>query len=93
MVHYRDNWYVDAWCHLRKEIRSFAVDAITECEQLIEDAKELDAEQTITQLITKNAKFVFCEFCPSTGPFTEPGSVCPSSPHTLPFGVVSEFGE
>jgi predicted DNA-binding transcriptional regulator YafY len=45
LVHYRDNWYVDAWCHLRKEVRSFAVDAITECEQLDVDAKELDADQ------------------------------------------------
>jgi predicted DNA-binding transcriptional regulator YafY len=50
MVHYRDNWYVDAWCHLRKEVRSFAVDAITECNQLIEDAKELDADQLRTSM-------------------------------------------
>jgi predicted DNA-binding transcriptional regulator YafY len=28
LVYYRDNWYLDAWCHLRQEIRSFAVDAI-----------------------------------------------------------------
>ena len=45
LVHYRDNWYVDAWCHLRKEVRSFSVDAITDSEQLADDAKELDAEQ------------------------------------------------
>ncbi len=45
LVHYRDNWYVDAWCHLRKEVRSFAVDAITDCEQLEFDAKELDTEE------------------------------------------------
>ena len=45
LVHYRDNWYVDAWCHLRKEVRSFAVDAITECELLDADAKELDPDQ------------------------------------------------
>lgn len=45
LVHYRDNWYVDAWCHLRKEVRSFAVDAITECELLDVDAKELDPDQ------------------------------------------------
>jgi predicted DNA-binding transcriptional regulator YafY len=50
MVHYRDNWYVDAWCHLRKEVRSFSVDAITDCEQLIEDAKELDADQLRTSM-------------------------------------------
>jgi predicted DNA-binding transcriptional regulator YafY len=28
LTHYRDNWYLDAWCHLRDELRSFAVDAI-----------------------------------------------------------------
>jgi predicted DNA-binding transcriptional regulator YafY len=28
LVHYRENWYVDAWCHLREDVRSFAVDAI-----------------------------------------------------------------
>src|SRR5438067_12032520 len=28
LVHYRDNWYLDAWCHLRNDLRSFAVDAI-----------------------------------------------------------------
>lgn len=28
IVHYRDNWYVDAWCHLRKELRSFSIDRI-----------------------------------------------------------------
>ncbi len=50
MVHYRDNWYVDAWCHLRKEVRSFAVDAIVECVQLTEDAKELDADLLRTSM-------------------------------------------
>jgi len=30
LTHYRDNWYLDAWCHLRDELRSFAVDAIFE---------------------------------------------------------------
>ena len=28
LIHYRDNWYLDAWCHLRNALRSFAVDAI-----------------------------------------------------------------
>lgn len=26
--YYRENWYLDAWCHLRKELRSFGLDAI-----------------------------------------------------------------
>ena len=28
LVHYRDNWYLDAWCHLREDLRSFSLDAI-----------------------------------------------------------------
>ena len=28
LVFYRDNWYLDAWCHLRRGLRSFSVDAI-----------------------------------------------------------------
>ena len=28
LVRYRDNWYLDAWCHLRGALRSFALDAI-----------------------------------------------------------------
>lgn len=28
LVHYRENWYVDAYCHMREGLRSFAVDAI-----------------------------------------------------------------
>ena len=43
LVHYRDNWYVDAWCHLRKGFRSFGVDAIEEVEILNEPALEVDA--------------------------------------------------
>lgn len=29
LVHYRDNWYLDAWCHLRDGLRSFALDAMS----------------------------------------------------------------
>ena len=28
LVYYRDNWYLDAWCHLRNGLRSFALDRI-----------------------------------------------------------------
>ena len=28
LVHYRGNWYLDAWCHLRDDLRAFSVDAI-----------------------------------------------------------------
>ena len=28
LVHYRDNWYLDAWCHKRQALRTFGLDAI-----------------------------------------------------------------
>lgn len=43
LVHYRDNWYVDAWCHLRDDLRSFSVDAIAGIEVLETKAKEVAA--------------------------------------------------
>ena len=30
LVHYRNNWYLDGWCHLRDDLRSFSLDAIRE---------------------------------------------------------------
>lgn len=42
LVHYRDNWYVDAWCHLRGGLRSFSVDAITSAKLLEKPSKNID---------------------------------------------------
>ncbi len=39
LVHYRDNWYVDAFCHKRQALRTFAVDAIEQATVLDKDAK------------------------------------------------------
>jgi predicted DNA-binding transcriptional regulator YafY len=39
LVHYRENWYLDAWCHLREDIRSFAVDAIEKAAAVDKRAK------------------------------------------------------
>jgi predicted DNA-binding transcriptional regulator YafY len=41
LVCYRGNWYLDAWCHLRKDIRSFAIDGIRNAEVLDQRAKEV----------------------------------------------------
>ena len=41
LVHYRDNWFLDAWCHLRDDVRNFSVDAIAKLEVLDESAKEV----------------------------------------------------
>jgi predicted DNA-binding transcriptional regulator YafY len=45
LVHYRGNWYLDAWCHLRNGLRNFSLDAIREARLLDTTAKEVpDAE-------------------------------------------------
>ena len=45
LVHYRDNWYLDAWCHLRNDLRSFAVDAIGDVALRDARAKEVAAAE------------------------------------------------
>ena len=42
LVHYRDNWYLEAWCHLRQGVRSFSIDAIEAAEMLETPAKDID---------------------------------------------------
>ena len=44
LAHYRDNWYLDSWCHLRKGLRSFAVDAIQTAE-IVEQPKAKDVTE------------------------------------------------
>ena len=41
LVYYRGNWYLDAWCHLRHDIRSFALDGIRKAELLQEPTKNV----------------------------------------------------
>jgi predicted DNA-binding transcriptional regulator YafY len=45
LTHYRDNWYLDAWCHLREGLRTFSLDAIREVGQLDELAQEVDEDE------------------------------------------------
>lgn len=45
LVHYRDNWYVDAWCHATEALRTFAVDAIRAAELRDARAKEIPAAE------------------------------------------------
>ena len=42
LVLYRDNWYVDAWCHLRDDLRKFALDAIADAALLEDKVKAVD---------------------------------------------------
>ena len=39
LVFYRGNWYLDAWCHLRDGIRSFALDGLRAASPLAQKAR------------------------------------------------------
>lgn len=45
LVHYRENWFLDAWCHSRNALRSFALDAIQSVKVLDERAIDVSAEE------------------------------------------------
>lgn len=48
LVHYRENWILDAWCHMREGLRSFALEAIEHVRVLDEDAIEV-SQQELTE--------------------------------------------
>ena len=50
LVLYRDNWYLDAWCHLRDGLRKFSVDAIASPVMLDEKAKSVDMKAVEREL-------------------------------------------
>lgn len=41
LIFYRDNWYLDAYCHLRKGLRSFALDGVRKAELLNKKTEEV----------------------------------------------------
>ncbi|MBF0140573.1 MAG: YafY family transcriptional regulator [Magnetococcales bacterium] len=45
LVFYRDNWYLDGWCHLRDEIRSFGLDAIQKASITSKPAREVSDQE------------------------------------------------
>jgi proteasome accessory factor C len=42
LTHYRDNWYLDAWCHKSNGLRTFAVDCVRSAEVLEKPADDID---------------------------------------------------
>jgi predicted DNA-binding transcriptional regulator YafY len=41
LVHYRNTWYLDAWCHSKERLLRFALDAIESAEALQARSKEV----------------------------------------------------
>jgi predicted DNA-binding transcriptional regulator YafY len=71
LVHYRDNWYLDAWCHLRNALRSFALDAMREVSTLPGKAKEVPEAELDAALASgygifsgKNVQWATLRFTP-----------------------------
>jgi predicted DNA-binding transcriptional regulator YafY len=45
LIFYKDNWYLDAYCHLREDLRSFAVDGIKKAAITNTKAVEISEKQ------------------------------------------------
>lgn len=45
LVHYRENWFLDAWCHSRNALRSFSLDAIQSVSVLDESSIEISSKE------------------------------------------------
>jgi len=41
LAHYRDNWYLDAWDHTKRALRSFSIDRLRHVQALGKPAKEI----------------------------------------------------
>lgn len=45
LTYYRDNWYLDAWCHQRNNLRTFSLSRIKQINSLEESAKHISSAQ------------------------------------------------
>ena len=57
LIHYRDNWYLDAWCHKRCDLRSFSIDRIKRIS--VVDHRADDIDQQILQAYFADAYGIF----------------------------------
>lgn len=48
LVHYRDNWYLDAWCHRVNGLRCFSVDRVRLATEMAQPAKPISDAQLDT---------------------------------------------
>ena len=50
LVHYRNTWYLDAWCHRVEGLRRFALDAIQEATPLETRARDIAMKQVQAEM-------------------------------------------
>lgn len=44
LIYYRDNWYLDCWCHQQKDLRTFSLDRFAKVRPLDERTKDIGAD-------------------------------------------------
>ncbi len=50
LVHYRDVWYLDAWCHTRQGLRTFSIDRISQARLTADAATDIGEAQLDREL-------------------------------------------
>lgn len=50
LVHHRNTWYLDAWCHAKERLLRFALDAVQDAGALDEKAKEVPLKQVEAEM-------------------------------------------
>jgi predicted DNA-binding transcriptional regulator YafY len=50
LVHYRNTWYLDAWCHRSQALRRFALDAMEAAEVLATRAKDISLKRVQAEM-------------------------------------------
>ena len=50
LIHYRENWYIDGWCHLRNGLRTFAIESVRKAESLSDKAKDVSDKELNKEL-------------------------------------------
>ena len=58
LVHYRNTWYLDAWCHSRERLLRFALDAVQEARVLEAGAKDVARRQVQAEMDTGYGSYV-----------------------------------
>ncbi|MBU3585968.1 YafY family protein [Polynucleobacter sp. AM-26B4] len=53
LIHYRENWYLDAYCHKREALRSFSLDGIRDVVLLNEKCKDI-SDKDMNEHFTKS---------------------------------------
>ncbi len=50
LVHYKNTWYLDAWCHSREKLLRFALDAVQQASVLEQRAKDVAMKQVEAEM-------------------------------------------